>query len=169
MLCTNGSSFNIHMSTLTASNLLTPSSLSTRLTILRCRGTSDNLEQFACDDGLTCSVEENLIFANHLAWSVEVSEMWSPDPIAKLTGVLAGVLHGIAAGRLLGRVTFGQSPVQAVGQRVLLEMRQRLIVNLVLRNLGCDLGVRIVSRCLLSNVSQFEKRSLKLILTYRWP
>lgn len=37
------------------------------LHVRRGGGTSDNLDQFACNDGLTGSVEQNLVLVDHLA------------------------------------------------------------------------------------------------------
>ncbi len=41
--------------------------LNRHLHIRRGSGTSDNLHQLACDDGLASAVEENLVLADHLA------------------------------------------------------------------------------------------------------
>lgn len=59
--------------------------------LLRSRSTSDNLDQFARNDSLSGSVEENLELVDHV------------------TGVLGGIVHGVATGGLLASVAFSES------------------------------------------------------------
>jgi len=54
--------------------------------------TSDNLDKFASNDGLTSSVVENLELVDHLS------------------SVLGSVVHGVLTRRLLASVTLGQRP-----------------------------------------------------------
>jgi hypothetical protein len=62
-----------------------------RLHILRCGGTSDNLDQLTGNGSLSGTVVENLESVDHV------------------TSVLGGVVHGVAASRLLTSVTLGKS------------------------------------------------------------
>jgi len=54
--------------------------------------TSDNLDKFASNDGLTSSVVENLELVDHLS------------------SVLGSIVHGVLTRGLLASVTFGQRP-----------------------------------------------------------
>lgn len=54
-------------------------------------GTGDNLNQFTGNDGLSGTVEQNL------------------EPVDHVAGVLGGVVHGVATGRLFASVAFGES------------------------------------------------------------
>jgi hypothetical protein len=74
--------------------------------------TSDNLNKFASNDGLSGTVVQNLVLANHL------------------TSVLGGIVHGVSAGRLLAGVTFSESPEEGVGKAVLAEVAENLLINL---------------------------------------
>jgi hypothetical protein len=62
-----------------------------RLHILRGGGTSDNLDQLTGNGSLSGTVVENLESVDHV------------------TSVLGGVVHGVAASRLLTSVTLGKS------------------------------------------------------------
>jgi hypothetical protein len=62
-----------------------------RLHILRCGGTSDDLDQLTGNGGLSGTVVENLESVDHV------------------TSVLGGIVHGVAASRLLTGVTLGKS------------------------------------------------------------
>lgn len=92
-----------------------------RLLVLRGSRTSDDLDQLARDDSLTCSVEEDGELANHVA------------------GVLGRVLHGISSSRLLAGVTFGQCPVERVGEGILAEVTKDILVNLECGEVGCGI------------------------------
>ena len=81
-------------------------------------GTSDNLDELTGNDGLASTVEENLELGDHL------------------TGVLGGVVHGVATGRLLASVTLGKSPEEGVGKGVLAEAGKDRLVNLEGREVG---------------------------------
>jgi hypothetical protein len=74
--------------------------------------TSDNLNKFASNDGLSGTVVQNLVLANHL------------------TSVLGGIVHGVSAGRLLAGVTLSESPEEGVGKAVLAEVAENLLINL---------------------------------------
>jgi hypothetical protein len=89
------------------------------LRVLGRRRTSDNLDQLAGDDGLSGAVEQDLELIDHVA------------------GVLGGVVHGVAAGGLLASVALSQSPVEAVGQSVLAQVGQDLVVDFEGGEVGC--------------------------------
>lgn len=75
-------------------------------------GTSDDLDQLASNDGLSGSVEKNLVPVDHLA------------------GVLGGIVHSVATGRLLAGVALSQTPEDGVGKGVLLQVGEDLLVSL---------------------------------------
>ena len=85
--------------------------ISTSLSILGCGSTSDNLDQFASNDSLSISVVENLELVNHVA------------------GVLGSVVHGVAAGGLFAGMTFGERPVDGVGERVFGHVGEDFVVD----------------------------------------
>ena len=89
-----------------------------RLT-LRSGRTSDDLDKFASNDGLTCSVVQNLELVDHLS------------------GVLGGIVHGVLTRRLLASMALGQRPVERVGKGVLTEVGENLVLNLESREVGC--------------------------------
>lgn len=89
-----------------------------RLT-LRSGRTSNDLDKFASNDGLTCSVVQNLKLVNHLA------------------SVLGGVVHGVLTRRLLASVALRQRPVERVGKSVLAEVGENLVLNLESGKVGC--------------------------------
>ena len=74
--------------------------------------TSDDLNEFASNDGLTCSVVQNLELVDHLS------------------GVLGSIVHGVLTRRLLASVALGQRPVERVGKSVLTEVGENLVLNL---------------------------------------
>lgn len=91
-------------------------------------GTGDNLDQLAGNDGLSGSVEENLVLVDHL------------------TGVLGGVVHSVATGRLLAGVALSQTPEDGVGESVLAQVGEELLVGLEGGDvLGCHDGLLGVS------------------------
>ena len=90
----------------------------TRLSILGGGGTSDNLDQLASNDSLSCSVVENLELVDHLS------------------SVLGSVVHGILTGTLLASVTLSQRPEERVGESVLAEVGENLILDLESREVG---------------------------------
>ena len=47
-------------------------------------------------------------------------------------------VHGVLAGRLLAGVTLSQCPEERVGESVLAEVGEDLILNLESRELGCE-------------------------------
>jgi len=71
---------------------------------------------------LASTVEENLESVDHV------------------TGVLGGVVHGVAAGRLFAGVAFGESPEERVGESVLAEVADDFVVNLEGGEVGCIRG-----------------------------
>lgn len=74
------------------------------LLLLGSSGTGDNLDQFAGNDSLSGTVEQNGEFADHV------------------TGVLGCVVHGVTTSGLLAGVTLSECPVKRVGEGVLPEM-----------------------------------------------
>lgn len=95
-----------------------------RLHVFRSSSTSDNLHQFASNDGLSGTVEKNLELVDHV------------------TCVLGRVVHGVATGGLLASVAFGESPEQGVRESVLAEVAKCLIVNLEGSKIGYDASVK---------------------------
>jgi hypothetical protein len=67
---------------------------------------------------LTRSVVENLELVDHLS------------------SVLGSVVHGILTGRLLASVTLSQRPEERVGESVLAEVGENLILDLESREVG---------------------------------
>jgi hypothetical protein len=89
-----------------------------RLT-LRSGRTSNDLDKFASNDGLTCAVVKNLELVDHLS------------------SVLRGVVHGVLTRRLLASVALGQRPVERVGKSILAEVGENLVLNLESGEIGC--------------------------------
>jgi hypothetical protein len=82
-----------------------------RLTLGSSR-TGNNLDKFASNDGLTGSVVENLELVDHVS------------------GVLGSVVHGVLTRRLLASVTLSQRPEERVGESVLAEVGENLVLDL---------------------------------------
>lgn len=99
-------------------------------------GTGDNLDQLAGNDGLSGSVEENLVLVDHL------------------TGVLGGVVHSVATGRLLAGVALSQTPEDGVGESVLAQVGEELLIGLEGGDVLCETKSAMKSRvCCPSPVS----------------
>jgi len=86
--------------------------LTNPLLLLGGGGTSDNLDQLASNDGLTGSVEENLVLVDHVSC------------------VLGGVIHGVTTSGDFTSMTFGKSPEESVRQSIFSEVTKDLVVNL---------------------------------------
>ena len=98
-----------------------------QLLVLGSSRTSDNLDKFASNDSLSCSVVQDLEAGDHVA------------------GVLGGVVHGVTAGRLFTRVTLSERPVKGVGQGVLAQVGKDGIVDFVGREVGYAFALVVVS------------------------
>ena len=93
---------------------------STSLCILGSSGTSNNLDQLASNDSLSGTVEKNGELADHV------------------TGVLRGVVHGVTTGRLFASVTLCKRPVERVGESVLSQVTENLVINLERGEVCCN-------------------------------
>lgn len=103
----------------------------------RC-GTGDDFDQFSRDDGLAGSVVEDLEPADHVACvlrCVLAEKILS----ARVVFVVVGedkkerggtYIHRVTTGRLLAGMSLGQSPVQRIGQGILPQIDEDLVVNL---------------------------------------
>ena len=89
--------------------------------------TRDDLDQLAGNDGLSGSVVENLELIDHVA------------------GVLRCIVHGVAAGGLFGGVALGKSPEEAVGECVLTQVAEDLVVDLECGVVGYEYVSRVLS------------------------
>lgn len=105
-----------------------------RLHVLGGRGTSDNLDQLASNDGLSGSVEENLVLVDHLSGVLGGVLQWNSGKYAASLPQKAKkactYVHGISAGRDFASVALGQTPVDGVGEGVLPQVGQKLLIDL---------------------------------------
>ena len=84
--------------------------------------TSNDLDKFASNDSLSRSVVENLELVDHLS------------------SVLGSVVHGVLTRRLLASVTLSQRPEERVGESVLAEVGEYLVLNLESGEVGYTLS-----------------------------
>jgi hypothetical protein len=99
------------------------------LHVLGSSSTGDNFDQFASNDGLSGSVEQNLVLVDHLA------------------GVLGSIVHGVSSGRDLTGVALSKSPEEGVGKTVFAEVAENGVFNLESREVG-GLSNSILGKCL---------------------
>ena len=78
----------------------------------------NNLHQLTSNDSLSGAVVNHLEFVDHLV------------------GVLAGIVHGVAAGSLLDCVAFGKRPVDVVGKGVFFQVLDDFVVDFELGEVG---------------------------------
>jgi len=109
------------------------------LHVLRGGGTSDDFNQLAGNDGLSGAVVQDLVLANHLASVLGgiLRDFVSTVPDFTKRRRRITHVHGVSSGRLLAGVALGKSPVQGVGQAVLAEVGQDLVIDLERRDVGC--------------------------------
>lgn len=114
--------------------------------------TSNNFDKFASNDGLSGAVVENLVLANHLigvlGGILRRNCVSSESIISGYTLVCKTYVHGVATSRLLAGVAFSEGPVEGVGQAVLAEVAQKLLVNLERRDVGCRKLVHEHTTCI---------------------
>ena len=96
--------------------------------------TCDNLDQLAGNDGLTSSVEENLVLADHI--SGVLGGVLQELAVINMVPPAQTYIHSVTTGRLLAGVAFGKSPEERVGQGVFTEVAESLILNLECREVG---------------------------------
>lgn len=88
------------------------------MNLLQRRGTSNDINQFVGNNGLSGTVVKNGVLADHIG------------------GVLGSIVHSVSSGRNLSGVALSQTPENVVGKRELSEVTDDLIFNLERRKLG---------------------------------
>ena len=92
-------------------------------------GTSDNLDQLASNDGLTGSVEENLVLVDHVSCVLGGVLLKVSISVVRAKGRCA-YIHGVTTSGDFTSMTFGKSPEESVRQSIFSEVTKDLVVNL---------------------------------------
>ena len=105
-----------------------------RSRIFRRCGSRDNLHQFSCDDGLPGTIEEDLESGDHvssvLRGVLSHDERQYPRQSIRKMHRESTHFHGVSSRRLLARVSLGEGPVQRIGESVLSQVDEDLVVDL---------------------------------------
>lgn len=107
------------------------------LHVLRGGGTSDDFDQLASNDGLTGSVVEDLILVDHIAgvlggvlYKIWVLAFWIEHIIYFPNKTRITHVHSLLTSGDLAGMTLRQGPEEGVGQGVLAQVGEELLVDL---------------------------------------
>lgn len=98
--------------------------------------TSNNFNQFTSNDGLTGSVEENLVLGDHVT-GVLGSILTLFSKLYQYVKDRKTYVHSITTGRLFTGMSLSKGPEEGVGESIFTEVTKGLIFDLECGEVGC--------------------------------